>query len=155
VSVEIINHFCKVATFLALATSAKPTITVDVAGVYVFSLQVNDGKLDSPVITTTVTASAANLAPVANAGTAQTDARGATVTLDDSGSTDANSDILIYTWTMTFRPTTSAATLGAGTNLVKPTLVADVAGIYVFTLMVNDGSLNSTVATVAVTATTP
>jgi hypothetical protein len=77
------------------------------------------------------------------------------VTLDDSGSTDANSDILIYTWTMTFRPTTSAATLGAGTNLVKPTLVADVAGIYVFTLMVNDGSLNSTVATVAVTATAP
>jgi hypothetical protein len=53
---------------------------------------------------------------------------------------------------MTYRPPTSAATLGSGTNLVSPTFVADVAGVYVFTLMVNDGSLNSSVVTVAVTA---
>jgi hypothetical protein len=56
---------------------------------------------------------------------------------------------------MTFRPATSTATLGAGTNLIKPTFVPDVAGVYVFTLMVNDGSLNSSVVTVAVTATAP
>ena len=33
--------------------------------------------------------------------------------------------------------------------------VADVVGVYVFTLMVNDGSLNSNLVTVAVTANAP
>ena len=140
---------------LSSDTAIKPTFVADKAGTYVLSLQVSDSKLSSNLSYVTISAGAANLAPVASAGTAQTVARGATVTLDGSASSDANGDTLIYTWTMTFRPTTSAATLGAGTNLVKPTFVADVAGVYVFTLMVNDGSLNSNVATVAVTATAP
>ena len=140
---------------LSSDTAIKPTFVADKAGTYVLSLQVSDGKLSSNLSYVTISAGAANLAPVASAGTAQTVARGATVTLDGSASSDANGDTLIYTWTMTFRPTTSAATLGAGTNLVKPTFVADAAGVYVFTLMVNDGSLNSNVATVAVTATGP
>jgi hypothetical protein len=61
-------------------------------------------------------------------------------------------DILIYRWTLTFRPTGSAAVLSLST-LQKPTFVADVAGVYVATLVVNDGSLDSNVTTVAVTAT--
>jgi hypothetical protein len=140
---------------LSSDTAIKPTFVADRAGTYVLSLQVSDSKLSSNLSYVTISAGAANLAPVASAGTAQTVARGATVTLDGSASSDANGDTLIYTWTMTFRPTTSAATLGAGTNLVKPTFVADVAGVYVFTLMVYDGSLNSNVATVAVTANAP
>ena len=140
---------------LSSDTAIKPTFVADRAGTYVLSLQVSDSKASSNLSYVTISAGAANLAPVASAGTAQTVARGATVTLDGSASSDANGDTLIYTWTMTFRPTTSAATLGAGTNLVKPTFVADVAGVYVFTLMVYDGSLNSNVATVAVTANAP
>jgi hypothetical protein len=140
---------------LSSDTAIKPTFVADRAGTYVFSLQVSDSKASSNLSYVTISAGAANLAPVASAGTAQTVARGATVTLDGSASSDANGDTLIYTWTMTFRPATSAATLGAGTNLVKPTFVADVAGVYVFTLMVYDGSLNSNVATVAVTANAP
>jgi hypothetical protein len=140
---------------LSSDSAMKPTFNTDKAGTYVFSLQVNDGKLSSNLSYVTISAGAANLAPVANAGSAQTVARGATVTLDGSGSTDANGDTLIYTWTMTFRPTSSTATLGAGTNLVRPTFIPDVAGVYVFTLMVNDGSLNSSVVTVAVTASGP
>ena len=133
-------------------TASRPTFFADVVGDYVFSLQVNDGKLASNLSYVTVTAGAANVAPVANAGTAQTVARGATVTLDGSGSTDANNDILIYRWTLTFRPTGSAAVLSLS-SLQKPTFVADVAGVYVATLVVNDGSLDSNVTTVAVTAT--
>ena len=136
-------------------TAMKPTFVADKAGTYVFSLQVSDSKLSSNLSYVTITAGAANVAPVANAGSAQTVARAATLTLDGSGSTDANGDTLIYTWTMTFRPTSSTATLGAGTNLIKPTFVPDVAGVYVFTLVVSDGSLNSNIATVAVTATAP
>jgi hypothetical protein len=140
---------------LSSDTAIKPTFVADRAGTYVLSLQVSDSKASSNLSYVTISAGAANLAPVASAGTAQTVARGATVTLDGSASSDANGDTLIYTWTMTFRPATSSATLGAGTNLVKPTFVADVAGVYVFTLMVYDGSLNSNVATVAVTANAP
>ena len=133
-------------------TATRPTFFADVVGDYVFSLQVNDGKLASNMSYVTVTAGAANVAPVASAGTAQTVARGATVTLDGSGSTDANNDILIYRWTLTFRPTGSNAVLSLS-SLQKPTFVADVAGVYVATLVVNDGSLDSNVTTVAVTAT--
>jgi preprotein translocase subunit SecF len=135
---------------LATATSAKPTITVDLAGVYVFSLQVNDGKLDSPVITTTVTASAANLAPVANAGAIQSVVVGP-VTLDGSGSTDANNDTLTYKWVLLAKPIGSAAALSSTTS-AKPTFTADLAGVYVASLVVNDGKLNSEVVTTTVTA---
>jgi hypothetical protein len=140
---------------LSSDTATKPSFVADRVGTYVLSLQANDGKLTSALSYVTITAGAANVAPVANAGAAQTVVRGATVTLNGTGSTDANGDTLIYAWTMTYRPPTSAATLGAGTNLASPTFVADVAGVYVFTLTVNDGSLNSNVATVAVTATAP
>jgi hypothetical protein len=74
------------------------------------------------------------------------------VTLDGSVSTDANNDVLIYRWTLTFRPTSSAAVL-SNSSLQKPTFVADVAGVYVATLVVNDGSLDSNVTTVAVSVT--
>ena len=136
---------------LSSTTAMRPTFVADLAGTYVFSLQVNDSKLDSALSYITITAGAANLAPVANAGTAQTVARGATVTLDGTGSTDANGDTLIYNWTLTFRPTGSTAALSLNT-LARPTFVADVAGVYVATLVVNDGSLSSTITTVAVTA---
>ena len=134
---------------LSSDTASKPTFYADVVGDYVFSLQVNDGKLASNMSYVTVTAGAANVAPVANAGSAQTVARGATVTLDGSGSTDANNDVLIYRWTLTARPPGSAASLSVS-SLQKPTFVADVAGVYVATLVVNDGSLDSNMATVPV-----
>jgi len=137
---------------LSSTTAIRPTFVADLAGTYVFSLQVNDSKLDSNLSYVTYTAGAANVAPVANAGSAQTVARGATVTLDATGSTDANGDTLLYRWTLTFRPTGSSAALSLSTA-ARPTFVADVAGVYVATLVVNDGSLDSTVTTVAVTAT--
>ena len=140
---------------LSSDTAKLPTFVADLAGTYVFSLQVSDGKLNSTLSYVTITAGAANLAPVANAGVAQTVARNATVTLNATGSTDANGDTLLYNWTMTFKPTNSTATLGTGTNLAQPTFVADLAGVYVFTLTVSDGRLTSNVATVAVTATGP
>jgi hypothetical protein len=138
---------------LANATTIAPTFTADKNGTYVLSLQVNDGKVDSSNISyITITAGAANVAPVANAGVAQTVARNATVTLDGSGSTDANKDTLIYRWVLTYRPTNSTAVL-TNANAEKPTFVADQAGVYVATLVVNDGRLDSTQVTIAVTAT--
>ena len=138
---------------LANATTITPSFTADKNGTYVLSLQVNDGKLDSNNISyITVTAGAANVAPVANAGNAQTVARLATVTLDGTGSTDANNDILLYRWVLTYKPVGSTAVLSESTAS-RPTFRADVAGVYVATLVVNDGRLDSTQVTIAVTAT--
>jgi hypothetical protein len=139
---------------LSSATVASPTFTADLAGSYVASLVVNDSKVDSTnTSTVNITASAANSAPVANAGPVQTVSRTGgtvTVTLTGAGSTDANSDTLTYKWTVGYQPATSSITLLLPTT-VSPTFAATVAGIYVFTLVVNDGKVDSAVSTVAIT----
>jgi uncharacterized protein (TIGR03790 family) len=135
-------------------TSAKPTFTADVAGSYVASLTVNDGKLSSSPATVSVTAAVGNVAPVANAGAAQSVAAGALVTLDGSASSDANKDALTYSWSLSSKPAGSGAVLLSPT-LSKPTFTADLAGTYVASLTVNDGKLSSSATTVSVTATSP
>jgi hypothetical protein len=137
---------------LSSNTSAKPTFSADIAGVYVASLVVNDGALSSPVTTTTITAAAANSAPVANAGLAQNVTTGSVVTLTGAGSTDANGDTLTYIWSFASMPTGSTAALSS-TSAVSPTFTANLAGTYVVNLLVNDGKVNSSnVSAVTVTA---
>jgi hypothetical protein len=140
---------------LSSATAASPTFTADLAGTYVANLVVNDGIVNSSNVgSVTITASNLNAAPVANAGTAQTVARvngTITVTLSGTGSTDANNDTLTYKWTIAYQPTGSTATLSSAT-VVSPTFTATVAGVYVFSLVVNDGKVDSSaVASVSIT----
>jgi N-acetylneuraminic acid mutarotase len=92
---------------------------------------------------TYVVVAAANVAPVAYGGVTQEVFVGYTVTLDGTGSSDANGDPLTYSWTLTKKPPGSAATL-SGANTAKPTFVADVAGTYTATLTVSDGMQSST-----------
>lgn len=131
---------------LAAVTSVKPTFTADLAGTYVASLLVNDGKVSSTAVTVSVTASSANVPPVANAGVAQNVVAGSAVILDGSASSDANKDTLSFSWTLTSRPAGSAASL-IQPNATKPSFTADLAGTYVASLVVNDGKVNSNVAT--------
>ena len=138
---------------LSDSTSAKPTFTADRDGVYVASLIVNDSKVGSAPATVSITAATANAAPIANAGSAQSVATGATVTLDGSGSSDANHDPLTYAWTLTGKPAGSGATLSDSTS-AKPTFTADRDGVYVASLIVNDGKVGSAPATVSITAAT-
>jgi hypothetical protein len=81
---------------------------------------------------------------------------GATVTLNGSGSTDADGNALTYQWSFASVPVGSAATLISPTT-IKPTFIVDKAGDYVVRLIVNDGTVNSTQATVTITTanTTP
>ena len=127
---------------LSSPTSVRPTFAADLDGTYVASLTVNDGKANSAVATVGITAVAANVAPVANAGASQNVMAGAIVTLDGSASSDANHDSLTYAWTLTSKPAGSKAALSS-TTLTKPTFTADLAGTYVATLLVNDGKINS------------
>jgi len=94
---------------------------------------------------------AANTPPVASAEVAQSVAINAVVTLDGSASSDANGDTLRYEWTLTSKPAGSMAVL-TSTTIAKPTFTTDIAGIYIASLIVNDGKVNSTASTVSTTA---
>jgi hypothetical protein len=96
---------------------------------------------------------AANTAPTANAGPDQEVATGVEVELDGSGSSDINGDTLTYAWTLTSVPEGSTATL-TGATTVDPTFTPDLAGAYVVSLVVNDGTVNSAPDTVTITAVT-
>ncbi|MBE1301423.1 MAG: YHYH protein [Alteromonadaceae bacterium] len=130
----------------------RPSFTADEAGTYVFSLVVNDGNQDSSSDSVTITANeAANSAPVANAGSDQSVVVGSTVTLDGSGSTDANGDTLTYVWELTSKPDSSEASLDGATS-ENASFTADISGDYVASLVVNDGTENSDTDTVTITA---
>lgn len=95
-----------------------------------------------------------NIAPSANAGSIQNILVSSLVTLDGSASSDANGDTLTYRWTLTSKPSGSSAALSSSSS-ARPTFSADLAGTYVATLIVNDGQVDSTAATVTVTAISP
>ncbi len=94
-----------------------------------------------------------NSAPVANAGVVQSVVTGTVVTLDGSASNDANGDLLTYSWAFTSKPAGSSAVLSS-TSVAKPTFTADVAGVYVLNLVVNDGKVSSAIVTVTITTST-
>ena len=125
-----------------------PTFVIDLPGTYVAQLIVNDGLLDS--LPDTVSISTTNSAPVANAGADQSAPVASTVTLDGSGSSDADGDVLSYSWSLTSQPAGSTVTLSDPT-VVKPIFVADVVGVYEVQLVVNDGLLDSLPDTVTIT----
>lgn len=105
------------------------------------------GGAGTPATTTPPT----NSIPVSNSGSNQSVAIPALITLDGSGSTDANGDALTYTWSLVSKPAGSAASLNQPST-VKPSFIADVEGVYSASLVVNDGKSNSTPSTVTVTA---
>ena len=82
-----------------------------------------------------------NQPPVANAGADQTVLVNDTVQLDGSGSSDADGDSVIFSWSLVSKPSGSDATL-SNTGIVNPSFEVDVAGTYSVQLMVNDGTVN-------------
>ncbi|MDO8446572.1 MAG: DUF1566 domain-containing protein [Deltaproteobacteria bacterium] len=124
------------------------------AGTYTVTLQITDDKAASANSSASVSVGIANSAPVANAGTDQDAATGTQVTLNGSGSSDANGDTLTYIWSFTSKPAGSTAALSSAT-VVNPTFTADKDGAYVLSLVVNDGQVASVADTATITAATP
>ena len=86
-----------------------------------FSLTVNDGVQDSALPdTVTVTVTADNDAPTADAGDPQTVDEGDTVTLDGSGSSDPEGQSLTYAWRQTAGPTVTISSA----SVARPTFTA-------------------------------
>lgn len=133
-------------------TSARPTLTADVAGNYVASLVVSDGQASSSADAVTISASRGNDAPVAAAGRNQTISTGATANLDGSGSSDADGDLLSYRWTLISRPASSSASVSNASS-DQPRVTTDRAGSYVVQLIVNDGQTDSDPDSVTIIAT--
>ena len=131
--------------------SVNPTFVVDKPGTYIVQLIVNDGTTNS--IAATVTITTANTPPVANAGSNQTVGVGALVQLNGAGSSDVDGDLLTYRWSLITVPAGSTAAL-SNPAAVNPTFTADKQGIYVAQLIVNDGKVDSSAATVSLTTNT-
>jgi len=92
----------------------------------------------------------ANSVPVADAGADQQVISGETVTLDGSGSNDAEGDVLTFNWSITEKPGRSLSALD-GSTIANPTLRVDRGGTYVVTLVVHDGTVDSPADTATIT----
>jgi RHS repeat-associated protein len=141
------------SAILAGATTVAPSFVPDLVGDYVFRLIVNDGVFDSDPDVLIVTAT--NVPPVAVATAATNEAPVNTViSLDGSGSHDANNDSISFNWSLASAPAGSAASLTNSTSAVAM-MTPDLAGNYAVTLIVNDGQSSSAPSTVAISAFIP
>jgi K319L-like, PKD domain len=129
-----------VAAF-AMDSSGNTLFTGEVTGIQVLAGQITDVGV--------IFLTPLNSAPVANAGPDQTVSVTDTVTLNGSASTDVDGNPLTYSWSLTTKPTGSSATLSNPTT-VNPTFVVDRFGTYVAQLIVNDGTVDSSPATVTI-----
>ncbi|MBU0674766.1 MAG: PKD domain-containing protein [Proteobacteria bacterium] len=118
------------------------------------------GGNSSTTTTTTVTSTSTSTiaqggngpyVPVADAGINQLVSTGSTVTLDGSGSYDADGETISYVWTMVEVPTGSQSSL-AGDTSSSPSFITDLEGDYRIQLIVNDGTSDSASDIVTVTA---
>jgi len=140
----------------------NPTFTADKDGNYTILLKVYSSNATREEIEENITESIelssidsvniiATSKPIADAGVDQNVFTTTTVTLDGSGSYDANADALTYTWELLSKPTGSNATL-SDVNVVNPYFVADIDGEYIFSLVVSDGEYTSSADSVVINA---
>lgn len=133
-------------------TSPTPSFTADVPGTYHATLIVRDPEGGSA--STSVTVSAVNSGPVANAGASQSATLGSQITLNGSNSSDSDGDTLSYAWSFVSAPAGSVAALSNASS-ASPSFTPDKAGTYVLGLVVNDGFIDSAQATVQVLVAAP
>ena len=125
-----------------------PDVTQNETLSFTLTVTDNDGASHSDLVEIAVLK--VNIRPVANAGDNQDVVTGSTVNLDGSASNDADNDTLTYQWTLV-KPETSNAQLTNAT-MADASFVADIAGTYTASLIVNDGEDQSSASSVVITA---
>lgn len=132
-------------TALEGADTATPSLTPDVGGVYVAALTVNNGFSESQADAAYIFVSTGEpAAPVALAGDDISDGQDCMdLPLDGSASYDPNGDELGFMWTLQSAPEGSDVDnyTFANREAASTTFYPDIAGTYVFSLSVNDGSV--------------
>ena len=115
----------------------------DISGNYTLRLVVNDGKEDSVPAEVTIAASSSvtNRAPTADAGYDKTIKTGQETMLLGNGF-DPDNDQLTFSWAIISKQAGSTATL-SNNNIPNPTFTPDINGEYRFSLIVDDGQLDS------------
>ena len=116
--------------------------------------QTIDARLLDRSLRWKITIASANAAPVAAAGADHAVLVGETVTLDGTGSSDADGDPLTFAWTLDSKPAGSQTAL-SDPSVSRPTFVPDVPGDYVVSLTVGDGRAMSAPDSATVTASAP
>ncbi len=108
----------KTPSFVAPTVTAESTLT--------FKLTVSDGSLSaSDTVAVVVLPVSTNHAPVAEAGADKVSTAGDIVTLDASGSTDADGDALTYKWSQTVGPAVALSSVTTVTpSFTAPTVTA-------------------------------
>ena len=128
-----------------------PTFTPPGPGTYGFTLNIfAAGAWSNPAHISVVVLSEANTPPVADAGADQQVDFGVTVTLDGSASHDDDGDELLYAWQLMPGMSAGEVFLDDDTG-VAPSFVADMEGIFVFSLRVSDGKMWSEADLVTIT----
>ncbi|MCG7499663.1 PKD domain-containing protein [Vibrio sp. Of7-15] len=151
---ELIGQPENSAPELSFQTSSNiASMTTDVAGDYVVKLTVSDGKAFSSD-TVKVTFYYENVPPVSGVNNSMIALVGASVPLDGSSSFDANDDPLMYQWSVTSKPNNSNVTID-NPMIEKTSFTGDVPGVYQFSLIVDDGELQSTPNSLAVRVVSP
>ncbi|HET6555774.1 MAG TPA: PKD domain-containing protein, partial [Prolixibacteraceae bacterium] len=132
-------------------TASKPAFTapeVTTDTNYTFSLVVNDGWMNSTADQIIVKVKQVNKAPIANAGTDAEITERKTFQLDGRQSSDFDKDAITYKWTAPFDITLSSTTVS------NPTFTApnvDTNTTFTFSLIVNDGHVDSSADQVVIT----
>jgi plastocyanin domain-containing protein len=106
-------------------------------------------EVDGFRATAEVTVEQPNRPPTAEAGPDQTVEAGTQVTLDGSGSSDPDGDMLSYSWSLS-GPSGSTATL-SDPGVVAPTFTPQTTGTFTATLAIDDGSGMTAMDTVEIT----
>ena len=128
------------------AEFVAPNVTSDTT--LIFTLIVNDGTVDSEPVQVLITIKNLNNAPVADAGINQEVEEGVTVILNGAGSSDPDDDELFYRWTAPEGIELSSST-AISTEFVAPNVTSDTT--LIFTLIVNDGTVDSEPVQVLIT----
>ena len=128
-----------------------PTFVPVLPGTYRFTLVVNDGREDSASDEVVVTVTQANRVPVADAGGDQSVETGQVVTLDGSGSSDADGDSLTYQWRQV-----AGLIIGiVNADMAVANFTPSSAGIYEFELSVSDGEASAARDNITITVVAP
>ena len=134
----------------------------DYTGPDAFTFKVNDGTVDSATVTVSLTVAAANTPPTANAASATT-SQGVPATVTLSGSDPETCELTFSVVAApahgTLSAPTSQACVAGSPNTDQAQIVYTPASGYSgsdsFTFKVNDGSADSSAATVSITVTAP